>query len=116
MQAEEGRLPPRESSGAGKPALRLAEAEGSALASAIAAGHPEAIGQTAEIAAAGGDVDPLYRWIGETTVPPLEAGDPRPILAVNAARWGAHLLGSRGAGPLTARLIERLHDFARGGS
>ncbi len=116
MQAEEGRLPPRESSGAGKPAPRLAEAEGSALASAIAAGRPEAIGQTAGIAAAGGDVDPLYRWIGETALPPLEAGDPRPILAVNAARWGAHLLGSHGAGPLTARLIERLHDFARGGS
>jgi hypothetical protein len=54
------------------------------------------------------DVDPLYRWIAAGTLPALAAGNPRPILAINAARWGSHLLGSLGAGILTERLMERL--------
>jgi hypothetical protein len=114
MAGEEERLGPREKNARHGRVLRVGEAEGLAIATAIHGQRPDSVVQAATIAAAGGDVDPLYRWIGETALPHLEAGDPRPILAVNAARWGAHLLGTDGAGPLTARLIGRLHDFARG--
>ncbi len=58
------------------------------------------------------DVDPLYRWIAAGAAPALADGDPRPMLAVNAARWGAHLVGSFGAGVLTERLMERLSEMS----
>ena len=54
------------------------------------------------------DVDPLYRWIAEGVATALARGNPKPLVTVNAARWGAHLLGPAGAGVLTRRLIERL--------
>jgi len=60
-----------------------------------------------------GAIDPLFRWITEGTLDALATGNPEPIVMVNAARWGAHLLGGEGAGRIVGRLIERLaarHD------
>ncbi len=59
------------------------------------------------------DVDPLFRWIAAGAARSLAAGDPGPIVAVNAARWGCHLLGPSGAGVLTERLMERLIVLSR---
>lgn len=116
MQAAEEALGPRDENGRGELAPRVAESEGAEIATSIRSGSPESVGRISEKAASGADIETLYRWIGEAAIPFLEAGDPRPILAVNGARWGAHLLDAEGAGRLTARLIERMITFARGGS
>jgi hypothetical protein len=116
MQAAEEALGPRDEHGPRDLAPRLDESEGAEIATSIRAANPEAVDRVSGKAASGADIETLYRWIGEAAIPFLENGDPRPILAVNGARWGAHLLDPQGAGRLTARLIERMIAFARGDS
>jgi len=108
VEAEMGPYAPR-SSGAIQEDLPIGIA--SHIVQQVALGSADVAAEAAEWARLLPDVDPLYRAIAQGTVLNLAHGNPWPLLAVNAARWGAHLLDPAGAGSLTQRLIERLAEM-----
>jgi hypothetical protein len=58
--------------------------------------------------------DAIYREIALSCVDALAEGNARPIVAANAARWGAHLLGPAGGRSITAALRSRLPGLMTG--
>lgn len=81
--------------------------EGEAIAAELVGGAPHLAREMARRVCDAADVDPLYGWLALGAAVWLRQGDARPILAVNAARWGTHLVGGMLRGSVTERLIER---------
>jgi hypothetical protein len=107
-------LPADWSPGEPEPAGAHGFEDGAALAHALGAGDGEAAAAIA-LRWSGPDPDVLFRWIAEAILPRLAEGDERPLLLVNGARWGAHLL--RGArGPLLSRLLREVSLDAASGA
>lgn len=88
----------------------------SALFARLKERWPDA-GRAVDTPAAGGSVaardlaaepEEMLHDLIVASIASLERGDGTPLLAVNAARWGAHLLGPSGAESIAARLRARL--------
>lgn len=108
MDAAEAAMGERPQRPPGAVTEELPEGVASRIIEQISLGQVDVAAEAAELATSLADVEPLYNAIARGAVVSLAHGDPWPLLAVNAARWGAHLLGPPGAGLLTQRLVERL--------
>ncbi len=91
----------------------LPPGEGESIAADFVRGTPELSQEMARRIQLASDADPLYGWLSLGAAVWLRQGIPGPIIAVNAARWGSHLLGPTQRGLLTARLVERSRAWER---
>jgi hypothetical protein len=114
MDAIEGKLGPRTPRVAGGHPEAPPADVASQISREVAFGSAGVASDAAKWARTLPDVDPLYGAIAEGTLTTLAHGDPWPLLAVNAARWGAHLLDPELSATLTRRLIERLAEIRAG--
>lgn len=81
--------------------------EGEAMAAAFTGGAPHLADEMASRVAETTDADFLFGWLAHGAAVWLRQGNAGPILAVNSARWGSHLVGGALRGELAKRLILR---------
>jgi hypothetical protein len=107
MNQAEKELGPRSSHRDTGQVSTVPESAGREIASSLSAGKDDAVGTALEWSKQLADVDPLFRWFAEGTLNALAAGNPHPLLAINAGRWGVHLLGPAKAERLIEMIFER---------
>jgi hypothetical protein len=107
MDREERGLVRRSSRTAEERSRTVPDETGRRIASILSTGETAAAAEALQWASELADVDPLFCRFAQGAMPALASGNPHPLLTINAARWGAHLLGPERAGPLLECMITR---------